>query len=327
MYKQSTMLFLDVITPMHAGSGSDLGVIDLPIQREGHTNFPKIEASSLKGSLRETAEQISDSKKEEVVTASGTVEVGAVANAVDYEKTLQLVFGYDNDGLNNDTVEAFKDNKEFAGAASFSDARLLLLPVKSVKGIFAYVTCPYALKRFKDDFLIVNSTEAAQFPQMQSKVDDASALVSSLPAVEVRDKMVILEEFTFKAKEDSFVTEMAKQLADFFGDADIKEKLVVVSDDNFRDFATHSTEVITRIKISSETGTVATGALFNEEYLPAESKMYALIFTTDAFVAKGKTQFDAMKVMNFIKKSLPKHFQIGGNATLGKGLVSSKFLG
>jgi len=44
--------FIKSITPLHVGSGSDLGVVDLPIQRESHTGFPKIEASSLKGSIR-----------------------------------------------------------------------------------------------------------------------------------------------------------------------------------------------------------------------------------------------------------------------------------
>ena len=44
--------FIKVITPLHAGSGSDLGVVDLPIQREAHTAFPKIEGSSLKGAIR-----------------------------------------------------------------------------------------------------------------------------------------------------------------------------------------------------------------------------------------------------------------------------------
>ena len=53
MFKQAKPLFLIVETPLHAGSGSDLGIVDLPIQREQHTDYPKIEASGLKGSIRE----------------------------------------------------------------------------------------------------------------------------------------------------------------------------------------------------------------------------------------------------------------------------------
>lgn len=40
---------------MHVGAGSSTGTIDLPIQREKHTNFPHIEGSSLRGAIREAA--------------------------------------------------------------------------------------------------------------------------------------------------------------------------------------------------------------------------------------------------------------------------------
>ena len=57
MFKIARPLFLICETPLHAGSGDALGVVDLPIQRERHTGFPKIEASSLKGALRESFEE------------------------------------------------------------------------------------------------------------------------------------------------------------------------------------------------------------------------------------------------------------------------------
>ena len=56
MYKISKPVFLYCLTSLHAGSGSSLGVVDLPIQRERHTSFPKIESSSLKGAFREAFE-------------------------------------------------------------------------------------------------------------------------------------------------------------------------------------------------------------------------------------------------------------------------------
>ena len=39
------------ITPCHAGSGSSMGIVDLPIQRERHTNWPVIQSSGVKGAL------------------------------------------------------------------------------------------------------------------------------------------------------------------------------------------------------------------------------------------------------------------------------------
>lgn len=64
MFKEAKPLFLICETPLHAGSGDELGVIDLPIQREKHTNFPKVEASSLKGALRESFESKCDIEKD-----------------------------------------------------------------------------------------------------------------------------------------------------------------------------------------------------------------------------------------------------------------------
>ena len=39
MYKLARPLFLHCQTPLHAGTGQDLGYIDLPIQREKHTFY------------------------------------------------------------------------------------------------------------------------------------------------------------------------------------------------------------------------------------------------------------------------------------------------
>ena len=70
MFKRAKPLFLIVEPPLHAGSGSDLGIVDLPIQREKHTDYPKIEASGLKGSIREIFDAQKD-KFQEVELAFG----------------------------------------------------------------------------------------------------------------------------------------------------------------------------------------------------------------------------------------------------------------
>jgi CRISPR-associated protein Cmr4 len=47
MYKIARPFFMVVETPLHAGSGMGVGIVDMPIQRERHTSFPKLEASGL----------------------------------------------------------------------------------------------------------------------------------------------------------------------------------------------------------------------------------------------------------------------------------------
>jgi CRISPR-associated protein Cmr4 len=58
MSMETTMLYLYVETPLHAGVGSGLSNIDLPIQRERPTQYPMIQGSGIKGKLRATAEDV-----------------------------------------------------------------------------------------------------------------------------------------------------------------------------------------------------------------------------------------------------------------------------
>ena len=263
---KSKLFFIKAITPLHVGSGSDLGVVDLPIQREAHTGFPKIEASSLKGAIRNAFTQ----KKS--------------------EEEAEKIFGT-------------SDN---AGELGFSDARILFFPVKSVKGIYAYITCPMVLERFNQDIenVEINNLEEIKIP---SNIDDDKCIVFNGNVNIIndkntdKDKFVVLEEYSFKIEK--------KNSEKFIKIPNLninKERIVIVSDDNFAHFVKNSTEVITRIKIG-ENGVVdkKAGALFTEEYLPAESILYSLaIGEYDKFLKDKKDVI-----------------QIGGNSTLGKGIV------
>jgi len=46
------LLIIRTLTPTHPGAGTSIGPIDLMLQREITTNFPFIQASSLKGAIR-----------------------------------------------------------------------------------------------------------------------------------------------------------------------------------------------------------------------------------------------------------------------------------
>jgi len=250
--------FIKVVTPLHAGSGSDLGVVDMPIQRESHTSFPKIEASSLKGSIR--SEFTSKNSEEEA----------------------EKIFGRGDD----------------AGKLGFSDARILFFPVKSVKGVFAYITCPMVLDRLKED-LKLGRNESLEEIKIPKAIEDEECIVFENNENIIDDKYVVLEEYSFQVKRDKLDETFKIPKID-------KTRLIIISDDNFTHFVKNSTEVITRIKIG-EDGVVdkKAGALFTEEYLPSETVMYAL------------TLGEVDKFTN----ETPLTLQIGGNSTLGKGIV------
>lgn len=306
MYNSCQPLFLFCETPLHAGSGNDLGIIDLPIQREAHTGFPKIESSGLKGSLREAFEKNPN------------------ADAVKIHK----VFGYDNDAIiarDKPKVEnAFKDKKdrEFAGALTVTDARILLFPVKSQKGVFAWITCNRVLNRFETE--MTHIAKMVGFPSLGILAEGSTGTNSNI----LDGKTIRLEEYAFSGcSSNPKISELGNWIADklypsnTYWNVKMQKDIVVLSDEDFADFVNHSTEVITRTKIDNETGTVSDTALFTEEFLPAESLMYSLVMFAPEFKKNG---MDAAMVKSFFEINQPEVFQIGGNASLGKGIVRTK---
>jgi len=367
MYNIAKPLFLVCETPLHVGSGDSLGVVDLPIQRERHTSFPKIEGSSLKGALRQAFEDLSvpvqsDPEKKYKLIGSGSgiklreacirldaewkkkekdeKGVEKEVNQTDkkgnvltrYQEAIALTFGPEEAGGDG-----------HAGALGFSDARLLLFPVKSMKGVFAWVTCPKVLQQFKKDMALTGSPYSDELPMEKCAPQGCQLFV--------KDNKIVLEEYTVDVKKDennhAACTKFGKWLScnvtdDNFWKKKMESDIVVLSDEDFTDFVNLSTEVITRTKINNATGTVEQGALFTEEYLPAESVMYSLVLASPIFQDKDEKkgifsmsednpcftgcENEESKVMKFFETALPEVIQVGGNATQGKGLVRTMLI-
>lgn len=342
MYRKAHPLFIICNTPTHVGSGSELGVVDLPIQRERHTGFPKFEASSLKGSMREAFERKVSSRK--------------FANPNDPDVMIHRVFGFDDGSLSENEKEKlkklfreekgknqkgepeYKDTSQFAGAIGFTDARLLLFPVKSMKGVFAWVTCLRALKQFQSDMQLAKADPNFRIKDLDHKdIKDSETYLFATDSSIREGNKVLLEEYTFDIDNElngliqidgiNLPDWLAQHLFDNDGSywsEKIKKDIVVLPDNDFKDFVNLSTEVITRTKIDNNTGTVAQGALFNEEYLPTESILYSLVLTAAEF--KEKDRLEEEQVATFFRENLPSIIQIGANATLGKGIVTTKLV-
>ncbi len=260
------ILYLQALTPLHPGSGTALGAVDLPVQRERHTDWPVIPGSSLKGVLREA-------------TANGLC---------------QRLFGAgDAEGTS-------------ARALSFTDARILGLPVRSLKGVFAWVTCPQALQRWGRDAGLVG--KVVTLPKMS--IDESTAhCAQGSPCV--HDGKLILEEFVFDAKPLDL---------DFFDslEAEDRKRLVILDDTNFSHFAKYGTEVTARIRLEEQTKTVAKGALFYQEFVPAEALFYSLVLAAPS----RRREEPATAEQNLAAFEPPGTIQIGGYETTGKGLCS-----
>lgn len=312
MYKIARPFFMVVETPLHAGSGTELGVVDMPIQRERHTSFPKIEASGLKGCIREAFEN-----------ETGEITVGSKkVDSTNREDTVSLAFGPEK-------------GDEHAGALGFTDARLLLFPVKSMKGVFAWITCPKVLERFRNNLELAGIKDIHDIPKEKTAPKDCQLFI--------KDNKIVLEEYTFEVNKDNNGEGTCSKFAEWlsktvipsgneynYWQEKIKNDVVVLQDDDFRDFVNLSTEVITRTKIDNETGTVQSGALFTEEYLPSETILYSLALATPIFnnkkgvFQKTNDKNEEYLVIEYFTKGLPEVIQIGGNATIGKGIVRTR---
>lgn len=315
MYKKIRPLFIRAITPVHVGCGSDLGIVDLPIQREKHTTYPKIESSGIKGSIREFFEYSATSKQ----------DIYDIHN----------LFGYDKDSINtynengkivnikSEVDKKYENNFQYVGAVGFTDARILLFPVKSVRGVFAWVTCFGVLKKFEEE---MNLRENNSFKVEKVNVKEEEAYCSENSALCIGDN-IILDEYLFKVKNSKRINSLIDNLNKYLNIQDLDKRLVVVSDNDFKDFVNMSTEVITRTKIDSETGTVKDGALFTEEYLPSETIMYSMVLISPSFSAIGiednMTLVDVNSVEEIFDKKMNNEIviQIGAGSTIGKGII------
>ena len=289
----SGLLFLHAQTALHPGSGTALGVVDLPVQRERHTQWPVIPGSSLKGVLRDCCRRQVPGKR---------------AKEADADADLAAAFGPPTD-------EADKH----AGALSLTDARILAFPVRSLRGVFAWATCPAVLERLGRDLMLAGLPPLPSVPSLKSEQMACSAGSPLL----VDSNKVVLEEFEFTRVGD------ARQIAEWVAghavtDAATQERvktsLAVLADDDFTHFVKHATEVVARVGLDYERKTVKRGALFYQEFLPAETLFYSVVFA-NASRRKGDSK-TAAEVLAYLQQGLAHVpvLQIGGDETTGKGL-------
>jgi len=302
MFKNAKVMFIYTETSLHCGSGTSLGVIDLPIQREKYTDYPVCQASGIKGVIREWFD----------------VKYG------DRDEKIKYTFGPDF---------GRGESEAHAGAATFTDGKLLLFPVRSLYGVFAYTTSVFALSRLKRDLELAGVKVAWNIPQDPGKV-----LGVTESKAKTVDNKVVLEEYTFDFQADDSVKKIAEWIAgnaisqgeeyEFWREK-VKNDLFILPENAFRDFVKFSTEVQARIRINNATKTVDKWALFYEEALPCDSLLYSVVLAHDPTCDKANRPPGLQghtEVMNFISKIDGNRLQFGGDTTIGRGIVNVNFL-
>jgi CRISPR-associated protein Cmr4 len=212
---------------------------------------------------------------------------------------LAKIFGTAGEVAERDK-EALEKGKEVgAGKVLFLDAFIVLFPVKSAKGIFSLTTCPYVINRFFE--LLGIDQRVEDVPEGKVKVLNTNGHKNL-----INNHKLLLEEFVFEAEESEELKKFVELVGTFVGE-EKKQRIVCVNDTDFMDFVSNYTEVRTHIKINLDTGTVDRGALWTEEYVPAESVFaFSLVFLEN---------IDFSLDPDFLL------FHLGGDITTGKGFV------
>ena len=270
---KSSIVGLLAETSLHPGTESSGGVIDLPVAREVATGYPVIVGSSLKGSLRDLARQKWPKEKEDA-------------------EEVQKLFGK-------------QDN---AGAVAVTDARLLLLPVRSLTTHYKWVTCPYLLERYQRDRELAGQKTLFYIPDpVEGKVissGEGQLFLEELSFDIVNDDLLgVVESVSVLVKHESVRNRLFNQL-------------VILNDKDFAYYSSYGLQINVRNVLNNETKTSEN--LWYEETIPPDSLFYALLL-----VRPGKE--DAMKNMKQLFVEQP-YLQVGGNETIGQGWCALTWL-
>lgn len=260
---ESAVIGLFAETSIHPGTESTGGLIDLPVAREAATGYPVIPGTSLKGSLRNKAGSNLD------------------------KKALEDVFGV----------------QDRAGGIAVTDARLLLLPVRSLISHYAWVTSPYLVERFARDKELAGGKDeiSLDYPEgFQAFASEGGELY--------------LEELTLqKVPRPDIIGKLTDAINPLIYHESVKNRLnkqlVIVNDTVMAYFTTYCLSVQARNKLNENTK--ISENLWYEETLPADSLFYFLLLQRPEVNGSISAVIDILTDNPYV--------QVGGNETVGQG--------
>ncbi|MHB1644887.1 MAG: type III-B CRISPR module RAMP protein Cmr4 [Candidatus Acididesulfobacter diazotrophicus] len=310
MDRNTSILSLYAISPIHAGSGAAVSTVDLPIQRERITNYPCIQASALKGAMRSHFRDFI-SKKDRYHKSDSNKEL------------INYIFGSDEQD------KWSKNDDSMPGAISVSDAKLLAFPMRSNIAPFVCVICPTIIKRLKRDLefagLYLNDDDALSKPDLSnvlSGVINDTAIVIKGNFKDENSAAIILEDAVVKINTQEPIN--INFINDNFPEIDY---LLLISDEMFDYCISNCTEIQTNVKINSETGTSQDGALRYQEFLPSDTLLYSVVnFKDQRAETKIENYLKANIIKNYVEDIIKEFIQIGGGETLGKGICKIKWI-
>ena len=255
------------------------------IAREAQTELPYLPSSSLRGKIRSVLESMPESKE-----GAGTF------------------FG-----------ERIKDGQQpTEGEVWFADASLLLFPIASYNHQFVWITCPLWLSRWnrwlRNEQLQTLISEWRSLLNTKSEEGGKKA-VSPISGTEIYLQGALLSADEIQVIDQAAVCwECFKTLPDGNGILDLKQKLVVLSDDDCAGLVEIGLQREVRVALGETEKTVKGGSFRSEEAIPSET---ILFFPWGLKPAKDESK--TAQVRKTIVNVLNDRLQFGGLEGLGRG--------
>lgn len=206
-----------------------------------------------------------------------------------------------------DVAEIF-GKPDQAGRLLVSDARLLLLPVRSLTGAYRWVTCPLVLERYGRDLARCGPPANVPSVTVPRTGDMAGALGPG------GNGKLYLEEREFAVRGEC-PAGVFEALGPLIRHEETRKRLalqtVVLGNDEFAWFCRYAVPIQARNVL--EDGTKRSKNLWYEESLPPDTMLYGLAMARDGGIQGA--------LAGLFPDGDP-YLQIGGNETVGHGWVA-----
>ncbi|HUZ26618.1 MAG TPA: type III-B CRISPR module RAMP protein Cmr4 [Streptosporangiaceae bacterium] len=288
------LLYLYAESPVHAGAADSVDVLDLPVQREASTTYPVIWGQSLKGALRQAARETPG-----------------------WNGLVTQIFG-------SEPGDGAADGGTTAGLLAVGDAQLVAMPVPTLRRTFAWVTSEIALGRLARKYAALGGRQVPQVPDVATDRGLApDEDWTSSPAEVLGPFVVPLGEAPDQRLRGwaALLADDAVGASDPFAPfaAKLRTDLLLTGSGIMPHLLRECTEQAVRVQLG-ETKTVENGPFYSE-YLPAETILAASL-TLRLPAGRGAAPEEHEKQRQALRKLLDGQLlQVGGDETLGKGLV------
>jgi CRISPR-associated protein Cmr4 len=278
------LAFVHAVSPIHVGTGKGSDVAASPVIREKVTGFPYLPAAVLSEALRS---QCGDARVRARIFGRG-------GEADEKRQGLRL-----------------------------SDQVLLLSPVRSYRGTFAWVTCPLLLHRLVRDAAQVGVTTEKETPA--PGVEETALMPYEASKTLALHGKVILEELDLAARGDAAATAWARWLSlclfpeaepdtDFWRETFV-EHFCVVHDDVFSFLTENATLTVSWPSPQTEPGVDEQRTPRVVEALPAETVLW------------GRATAQTTEIFRIVEDILGQPLVVGAGRAVGLGLCRVRLVG